>query len=119
MPGTLQEGSAPFQTTHWTVVLLANKTEADEVTRNALATFSEAYWPPLYTFVRRPGYSPPGAQDVVQGFLIHLFQQNTLCRTDQAKGRLRTFLANRLRGAAISCASSPPGNESKSHEPPP
>jgi DNA-directed RNA polymerase specialized sigma24 family protein len=73
-------------------VLLANKADADEAARKALATFSEAYWPPLYTFVRRRGYPPADAQDVVQGFFEHLFKQNTLSRADQEKGRLRTFL---------------------------
>jgi RNA polymerase sigma-70 factor (ECF subfamily) len=88
----LQEGGAPFQTTHWTVVLLANKTEADEAARKALATFSESYWPPLYTFVRRRGYASADAQDIVQGFFAHLFEKNALSRADQGKGRLRTFL---------------------------
>ena len=64
--------------------------------RKALATFSEAYWPPLYTFVRRRGYSPADAQDIVQGFFEHLFEQNTLSRADQEKGRLRTFLLGSL-----------------------
>ncbi len=77
-------------------MLLANKTEADEATRKALSVFSEAYWPPLYTFVRRRGYSPADAQDIVQGFFLHLFEQNTLSRADQEKGRLRTFLLGSL-----------------------
>src|SRR5262249_27729736 len=96
VPGTLQEGGAPFQTTHWTVVLLANKTEADEDAQKALCIFSEAYWPPLYTFVRRRGYAPADAQDIVQSFFAHLFEQNTLSRADQEKGRLRTFLLGSL-----------------------
>jgi len=85
-------GGAPFQTTHWTVVLQAGNAESDEARWKALATFSEAYWPPLYTFVRRRGYSSADAQDIVQSFFIHLFEQNTLSRADQEKGRLRTFL---------------------------
>jgi len=44
IPGTLQEGGAPFQTTHWTVILQAGQAEADESARKALATFSETYW---------------------------------------------------------------------------
>jgi RNA polymerase sigma-70 factor (ECF subfamily) len=92
----LQEGGAPFQTTHWTVVLQASNADSDESARKALATFSEAYWPPLYTFVRRRGYSPADAQDIVQGFFVHLFEQNTLSRADQEKGRLRTFLLGSL-----------------------
>jgi RNA polymerase sigma-70 factor (ECF subfamily) len=92
----LQEGGAPFQTTHWTLVLQAGKAEADEAARKALAIFSETYWPPLYTFVRRRGYSPSDAQDVVQGFFEHVLEKNTLSRADQEKGRLRTFLLGAL-----------------------
>jgi DNA-directed RNA polymerase specialized sigma24 family protein len=92
----LQDGGAPFQTTHWTVVLQAGGAESEESRRRALASFSEAYWPPLYTFVRRRGYSPADAQDVVQGFFVHLFEKNTLSRADQEKGRLRTFLLGSL-----------------------
>jgi len=96
VPGTLQEGGAPFQTTHWTVVLQAGKAEADEAARKALATFAETYWPPLYTFVRRRGRSPSDAQDLVQGFFEHVFEKNTLSRADQEKGKLRTFLLGAL-----------------------
>ena len=96
VPGTLQEGGAPFQTTHWTVVLQASEADADESARKALAVFSEMYWPPLYTFVRRRGYSPADAQDLVQGFFEHLLKQNTLSRADREKGRLRTFLLGSL-----------------------
>jgi len=92
----LQEGGAPFHTTHWTVVLQAGKAEADDAARKALALFSETYWPPLYTFVRRRGYSPSDAQDVVQGFFEHVLEKNTLSRADQEKGRLRTFLLGGL-----------------------
>ena len=95
IPGTLQEGGAPFQTTHWTVVLRAAKADSDE-SRKALAILSGAYWPPLYTFVRRRGYSAADAQDIVQGFFLHLLEQNTLSRADQEKGRLRTFLLGSL-----------------------
>jgi DNA-directed RNA polymerase specialized sigma24 family protein len=96
IPGTLQEGGASFQTTHWTVVLQASKPDSDESARKALAAFSEAYWPPLYSFVRRRGYSPADAQDIVQAFFVHLFEQNTLSRADREKGRLRTFLLGSL-----------------------
>lgn len=96
VPGTLREGGAPFQTTHWTVVLQASGAESDADARKALATFSEAYWPPLYTFVRRRGYSPTDAPDIIQGFFVHLFEKNILSRADRAKGRLRAFLLGSL-----------------------
>src|SRR6266705_6495587 len=92
VPGTLQEGGASFQTTHWTVVLRARQSESAESAHQALSTFCEAYWPPLYAFLRHRGYSSADAQDVVQGFFAHVLEQNTLSRADQEKGRLRTFL---------------------------
>jgi len=60
--------------------------------RKAFATFAEGYWPPLYTFLRRRGYSSADAQDFVQGFFAYLLEHDTLSRADREKGRLRTFL---------------------------
>ena len=91
----MQEGGASFQTTHWTVVLQA-QVEPNESAPQALATFCEAYWPPLYAFLRRRGYSSADAQDLVQGFFAHLLGKKTLSRADREKGRLRTFLLSSL-----------------------
>ena len=96
IPGTLQEGGAPFQTTHWTLVLRARHSDQSESARKALSDFCEAYWPPLYAFLRHRGHPSPEAQDLVQGFFTHLLEQNTLSRADQQKGRLRTFLLGSL-----------------------
>jgi len=92
IPGTLQEGGAPFDTTHWTLVMRARETQSDTSSQKALSGFCEAYWPPLYAFLRHRGHASPEAQDLVQGFFAHLLEQNTLSRADQEKGRLRTFL---------------------------
>src|SRR5438046_8571749 len=92
IPGTLQEGGAGFQTTHWTLVLRARETKSEKSGQKALSNFCEAYWPPLYAFLRHRGHASPEAQDLVQGFFAHLLEQNTLSRADQEKGRLRTFL---------------------------
>jgi DNA-directed RNA polymerase specialized sigma24 family protein len=92
IPGTLQEGGAAFQTTHWTLVLRARQSDPTETARKALSNFCEAYWPPLYAFLRLRGHASPEAQDLVQGFFAHLLEQNTLSRADKEKGRLRTFL---------------------------
>ena len=91
----MQHGGAAFQTTHWTVVLRASEAESTQ-SAQALATFCEAYWPPLYAFVRRRGYSPPNAQDLVQGFFAYVLAKETLSRADREKGRLRTFLLTSL-----------------------
>src|SRR4051812_31515525 len=96
IPGTLQEGGAGFQTTHWTLVLRARQTQSEISGQKALSNFCEAYWPPLYAFLRHRGHASPEAQDLVQGFFAHLLEQNTLSRADQEKGRLRTFLLGSL-----------------------
>jgi DNA-directed RNA polymerase specialized sigma24 family protein len=96
VPGTLQEGGASFRTTHWTLVLHAAQNESMESAQQALSAFCEAYWPPLYAFLRHRRYSSTDAQDLVQAFFAHLLAQNTLSHADQAKGRLRTFLLGSL-----------------------
>src|SRR5260370_6846355 len=97
VPGTLQEGGASFQTTHWTLILRAGQSKSTESTQKALSDFCEAYWPPLYAFLRHRGCSSADAQDVVQGFFAHVLERNTLSRADQEKGRLRTFLLTSLK----------------------
>ena len=78
------------------MVLRARETESEESALEALSGFCEAYWPPLYSFLRHRGYPSADAQDLVQGFFVFLLEQNTLTRADQQKGRLRTFLLTSL-----------------------
>lgn len=101
MPGTLQEGGASFQTTHWTLVLRAGQAESTESAQQALSAFCEAYWPPLYAFLRHRGYASTDAQDLAQAFFARLLEQNTLSHADQEKGRLRTFLLGSLQNFLI------------------
>ena len=101
VPGTLQEGGASFQTTHWTLVVSAGQTEPSESAQRALAAFCETYWPPLYAFLRHRRYPPADAQDLVQAFFLYLFEKNALERADREKGRLRTFLLTSLQNFLI------------------
>jgi RNA polymerase sigma factor (sigma-70 family) len=96
IPGTLQEGGAVFASTHWSVVLLAAQDEAPEAAQAALGALCQSYWPPLYTFLRRRGYAPADAQDLVQGFFVSLLEQNSLRSANREKGRLRAFLLGSL-----------------------
>ena len=92
VPGTLQEGGAIFASTHWSVVVLAAQKESPEAAQAALSKICQAYWPPLYTFLRRRGHPPADAQDLVQGFFVSLLEQNSLRTADRDKGCLRSFL---------------------------
>jgi RNA polymerase sigma-70 factor (ECF subfamily) len=101
IPGTLQEGGASFQTTHWTLVLQAGQDESSVSREKALSQFCESYWPPLYAFLRHRRYAPADAQDLVQAFFAHLFEKNILEHADREKGRLRTFLLSSLQNFLI------------------
>jgi RNA polymerase sigma-70 factor (ECF subfamily) len=50
------------------------------------------YWPPIYSFVRRRGYSPPDAQDLTQGFFSYFLRTKAYAHTDRLQGRFRSFL---------------------------
>ena len=85
------EGAAQFRTTRWTVIMLAaqGKNPAGEA---ALAELYRLYWSPLYAFARYRGYSPQDAQDLTQGFFVHVIEHETLTRADPLKGKFRSFL---------------------------
>ena len=76
--------------------MLAAQSQSEDAARRALTAFCQDYWPPLYTFLRQRGYSPSDAQDLTQGFFVHLMEQNTLSRADPEKGLLRSFLLRAL-----------------------
>jgi RNA polymerase sigma factor (sigma-70 family) len=79
-----------FATTRWSVVLTAqgDSPAADE----ALEQLCSTYWWPLYSFVRRQGYSPEEAQDLTQGFFARLLERKDLETVRQERGRLRSYL---------------------------
>ncbi|MBL9166235.1 MAG: sigma-70 family RNA polymerase sigma factor [Verrucomicrobiales bacterium] len=84
-------GRRIFATTHWTVVLSAG--ESDSVTsRLALETLCQAYWAPIYVYVRRRGYGPDDAEDLTQEFFAQLIAKDQVRLADRTKGRFRTFL---------------------------
>jgi RNA polymerase sigma-70 factor (ECF subfamily) len=63
---------------------------------NALADLCQAYWYPLYAYVRRRGYSAEDAQDLTQEFFARLLAQNWIGQADRQRGRFRTFLLSAL-----------------------
>jgi RNA polymerase sigma factor (sigma-70 family) len=89
--GSAEHAATPFEATQWSVVILAAQGQTQEA-QAAFAQLYERYWLPLYTFVRRKGHSPHDAQDLIQGFFLHLLQRETLTRVDRRKGKFRSFL---------------------------
>lgn len=86
-----------FVTTRWTVVLAAGRGADTESVRAALGELCQAYWYPLYAYVRRRGCSPQDAEDRVQGFFARLIRLNSLANLHRGEGRFRAFLLASLK----------------------
>lgn len=78
--------AARFTTTLWTQVLAAPRNE------QALASLCRKYWYPLYAFLRRSGVSSHEAEDLTQGFFVHLLSKQGLETVRREYGRFRSFL---------------------------
>jgi len=78
--------AARFTTTLWTEVLTAPRNE------KALASLCRKYWYPLYAFLRRSGVSSHEAEDLTQGFFVHLLSKHGLETVRREYGRFRSFL---------------------------
>ena len=88
-------GADRFQSTRWSAVLLSAQSQTLG-SRKAFADLCKLYWYPLYAFVRHRGHPPEDAEDLVQGFFLHLIEHKTLKRVDRSKGKFRSFLLGSL-----------------------
>ena len=65
--------------------------------RDALAALCEAYWYPLYAYVRRRGVDADDARDLTQGFLTSLLERRDFETLRPERGRFRAFLLASLK----------------------
>ncbi|MBI3854334.1 MAG: sigma-70 family RNA polymerase sigma factor, partial [Planctomycetes bacterium] len=84
-----------FQSTLWTVVLAAKDPAAAD-RRDAMQQLIEAYWKPVYLFIRRRGNDRETGKDLAQGFFTALLERNFLQYVERGRGRFRTFLLTAL-----------------------
>jgi RNA polymerase sigma factor (sigma-70 family) len=82
---------ARFYTTRWSVIVTAAQSQMPG-SRAALSELCAKYWYPLYAFARRRGYASHDAEDVTQGFFLHLLDRKALHQVHPVKGRFRSFL---------------------------
>jgi DNA-directed RNA polymerase specialized sigma24 family protein len=87
-------GQLRFETTHWSVVSAA--AGEGEKSRNALEDLYHSYCYPVYSFVRRRGYSRQDAQDITHDFFIYLLEKDGFSRAAAGQGKFRTFLLRAL-----------------------
>ncbi len=85
-----------FATTRWSVVLAVADDDAPRA-RRALAELCEAYWYPLYAYIRRRGYQAAEAGDLTQEFFTRLLEKEYLQAADPQRGRFRAFLLTMLK----------------------
>lgn len=83
--------ASEFQTTHWSVVLLAGQ-ETSSQCPAALEKLCRAYWHPIYAFARRKGSGEEDAKDLTQQFFSRLLERNDFAGLDPQRGKFRTFL---------------------------
>ncbi len=78
-------------------MVLAAGQESSPDREEALAALCEAYWHPLYVFVRRQGHNATDAQDLTQAFFAQLLEKNDFAGLRPDRGRFRAFLLASMR----------------------
>lgn len=79
-----------FNTTHWSVVMLAGKDSPKAA--SAMEELCRNYWYPLYAFARRQGSNAADAQDLTQQFFAVFLEKKYFGLANQDRGRFRSFL---------------------------
>jgi RNA polymerase sigma-70 factor (ECF subfamily) len=80
-----------FLTTHWS--LIDNIQASHDKDRALIKLLLQRYWKPVYCYLRRKGFNNEDAKDLTQGFFHEVVLNRQLIqRSDQAKGRFRSFL---------------------------
>ena len=90
-----QNGPVAFATTQWSIVLTAQS--ESPAAEKALEELCCTYWWPLFSFVRRQGYSPEEAQDLTQSFFALFLERRDFDEVRREKGRLRSYLLGSLK----------------------
>ncbi len=84
-------GAGVFATTRWTVVLAAGRGSGPQADL-ALEELCRTYWFPLYSYVRRQGYTKENAEDLTQAFFLRFLERNFLEGVASDKGKFRAYL---------------------------
>ena len=82
--------SGNFAPTRWTQVLRA-RGESPEA-QTALGELCEAYWQPVFDFIRHTGRGDDGARELTQEFFARLLARRGLDTVEPGRGRFRSYL---------------------------
>lgn len=96
-PDARNHGSskARFLTTRWSLVARASDRD-DPASEQALEELCQAYWWPMYAYVRRLRTQSAEAADIVQGLLFDIIEKHRLESADAGRGRFRDWLRTAL-----------------------
>jgi DNA-directed RNA polymerase specialized sigma24 family protein len=81
--------TSPFVPTRWTLVLRASGDTPES--RVALSELCEAYYQPVFRFLRREGRTDDAAQELTQEFFSRMLKRSDL-KADPERGRFRSYL---------------------------
>lgn len=84
-----------FTHTQWSMVLRAGDAGSAD-SQQALERLCRTYWPPIYGYLRRKGFSAADAEDHTQEFFAALLRRGSIAAADATRGRFRTFLLSSL-----------------------
>ena len=94
-----------FVTTRWSLILSAAHFGSEEQkASDALAELCRTYWRPIFSFVRRRGYSVEDAQDLTQDFFLAILKNDWLQHADRNRGRFRSLLLKSLQNFLVNAA---------------
>ena len=79
-----------FGPTRWTLVLRSRGETPDA--RAALAELCEAYYQPVFRFLRREGRDEDSARELTQEFFARVLSGSGFAGAERARGRFRSFL---------------------------
>ena len=86
-----------FAVTRWSVVLAAGDSALGARGETALAELCQAYWFPVYAYLRRKGHGKPEAEDLAQAFFAYFLEKKGWQSADPERGRFRAFLMGSLK----------------------
>src|SRR4051812_43139795 len=93
-----QHRPGSFPATRYSVISAARSPDPN-ARRSAFALLVEAYWKPVYKYVRLKWQAAPEeAEDLTQAFFARAFEKDFFSSYDADKARFRTFLRTCLDG---------------------
>ena len=86
---------ASYAASRWSIVLASGRSQSPEAPE-AMTLLCQAFWQPVFGFIRQRGYSVDQARYAMQEFFGHVRDRRTGTPADRPQGRLRMFLRSCL-----------------------